>query len=161
MIFDVFLDVFLELLGLFTNLLDKTDFINLSDDGDFLFIVAEGGVAEFVFIVFLAAFVYLVADVMLDTDSLVEVLVPHLFGEHVGVVLVKEHQREIGMAQLLVLVVLPKLVVTVVNLIPGVEHAVADVSTQLVDIFLGHGLAAEVDPFAEAFAAHLVHDMYR
>ena len=60
--------------------------------------------------------------------------------------------------QFLVLVVLPKLIVTMMDFVPSVEHTVADVGTQLVDIFLGHGLTAQVDPLAEALAFHASHD---
>ena len=40
------------------------------------------------------------------------------------------------------------------DVVPGVEHPALDVVAELVHVLFGHGLAAEVDPFAEAFAFH-------
>ena len=44
------------------------------------------------------------------------------------------------------------------DFVPRVEHTLADVGTQLVDIFLRHGLTTQVHPFAETFASHVIHD---
>ena len=101
----------------------------------------------------------MVANKLLDADGLVEVFNPHLLGQHIGIVLVEEHQSEIGMTQFLVLVVFPELVVTMMDFVPGVELTIADVGTQLVDIFFGHRLTAQVNPLADAFALHPFHDM--
>ena len=52
------------------------------------------------------------------------------------------------MTQLVYGVFLPNLVVAVVNLLPGVQSAVLDIGTQLVDILHRHELTAQVEPYA-------------
>ena len=69
MVFNVILDGLHEFFGFFANLLDEAHFIDLADDGDFFVFIAEGGVTELVLVVFLAAFVNLVADEVLDANG--------------------------------------------------------------------------------------------
>ena len=56
------------------DLFDERHVVDAADDSQFLGFVSEGGVAELIVVVFLAALVHLVADVMLDADSFVKVL---------------------------------------------------------------------------------------